>query len=609
MKKLSLLLPILLIAMFIMILDIKPGDAIAESTPEITATLGEGIDFATRVLADPWDMSNFSDISQWINHSPPNDLADIQVFDGVFSARTLSSYSEVYPLFPGYEPGLNAGKIGVRFPINSNTYSCFYMAMYSNWSSPDHNYYTVFWAPDRYISTWTENNPIWGTSYGNEIIRNQWALYRINLKTHPYIKNQLWTSQQFWQAFRITPSLVANTQFFMDWVRLTNCQPVVANISGLPQDVYSMWLGTGSPERQILVVNSFSPSNGSYAWDVQGIPAGNYTYYVKNSAGNLFQQGQVNIVGSPIVTYTSPSPYSGQDYANGQGNPWDMELSDITLINCATYGFSNGILSLDTQSRACAGPGANEADPKIYLNSTDHGDLSSFRYLSFSSSTTGYPWSVPDLGMIVRLIWRLDRPVGEDCYYISRAVALDVSWQTYTVDLYDPLNGIPEEFTPGNCPLISWRDQTLVGLVVGFRLDPNENITGSVMHQEFDWIRLTKVEQVTQGKPVKIRVLLNKPSSEVTIGFYYTTDLSQPKQHPANAIARTTISAPYLLYLPIVSKSDPNYDPFVEQIPADVTYIWNTSGVTPGEYYICAEADDGYNQATYCSQAPVKINP
>jgi hypothetical protein len=605
MKKTSLLFIFIIIALLLTVLNIRPGFATAE--PEATYSLGEGIDFATHNLSDPWDMSNFSDISQWLNHASPNDLTDIQVAGGLFSARTLGNYSDFYPLFPGYQPGVNSGKIGALFPINSNNYACFYMAMKANWSVPQQpNFMSVYWAADKnFVSSGYQD---WGQAYGYKIPHNQWQMYRINLNSPANLTNKPWSSHQYWQAFRITPSLVPDTQFSVDWIRLTNCQPVKVNLTGLPQDAYSIWLGTGSPERQILVVNSFTPSNGSYAWDVQGIPAGNYNYYVKNSAGNLIQQGQVNIVGSPIVTYTSPSPYSGQDYANGQGNPWDMEPSDITLINCATYGFSNGILSLDTQSRACAGPGANEADPKIYLNSTDHGNLSSYRYLSFSSRTDG-AWSVPDLGMIVRLIWRLDRPVGEDCYYISRAVALDVGWQTYTVDLYDPLNGIPEEFTPGNCPLISWRDQALVGPVVGFRLDPNENITGSVMHQEFDWIRLTKVEQVTQGKLVKIRVLLNKPSSEVTIGFYYTTDLSQPKQHPANAIARITISTPYLLYLPIVSNSDPNYDPFVEQIPADVTYLWNTTGVSPAEYYVCAEAGDGYNQATYCSQAPIKINP
>jgi hypothetical protein len=602
MRKFTILFVFLIIALSLTIWNTKPG--VATSEPEAVYILGEGFDFATRNLSDPWDMSNFSDISQWLNHASPNNLTDIQVAGGLFSARTLGNYSDFYPLFPGYQPGVNSGKIGALFPINSSTYACFYMAMKSDPKTTD--FMTVFWAADKnFVSPGYQE---WGqAAYGYPLPINQWQLYRINLNQPKGLANKPWSSQQYWQAFRVTPSLVANTQFFIDWVRLTNCQPVNVNLTGLPQGAYSMWLGTGSPERQILVVNSFSPSNGSYTWDVQGIPAGNYNYYVKNSAGNLIQQGQVNIVGSPIVTFTSPSPYSGQDYANGQGNPWDMEPSDITLINCATYGFSNGILSLDTQSRACSGPGANEADPKIYLNSTDHGNLSSYRYLSFSSRTDG-AWSVPDLGMIVRLIWRLDRP-GEDCYYISRAVALDVGWHTYTVDLYDPLNGMPEEITPGNCPAVSWRDQGAVGPVVGFRLDPNENITGSVMHQEFDWLRLTKVEQVTQGKPVTIRVLLNKPPSEVSLNFFYTTALSLPTQNLASTYSMTSLISPYPVYLPFVFKTDPNYDPFVEQIPADVTYLWNTAGVTPGEYYICAQAVDGYNQATYCSQAPVKINP
>ena len=103
-------------------------------------------------------------------------------------------------------------------------------------------------------------------------------------------------------------------------------------------------------------------------------------------------------------------------------------------------------------------------------------------------------------------------------------------------------------------------------------------------------------------------MLLNKPPSDVTLQFYYTTDISQPTQNPISNYP-TTILAPNFLYLPMVFSFDPNYDPFVEQLPADVTHEWNTNGVTPGEYYVCAQAGDGYNQAVYCSQAPIKINP
>jgi hypothetical protein len=573
-------------------------------------TAGDGVDYATRVLSDAWDMSEFYDISQGLNtlNDPNQHLANIQVSGGLFSASTQSTYSEFFPLFPGYPPGTHSGKIGALYPIDSSVFSCYYMAMKSTWPSTNLNAFYVGWGAND-----DTNKPsgIAQSSNLNNSSNGRWTLYQINLNSAPLLPGyQTKWSTQPWQYLRITSSMYAGTQFNIDWIRLTNCQPVNVNLSGLSSGPFSLWIGTGSPERQILVIPSFSPTNGSFAWDVQGLAAGSYTYYVKSVDGSSVKyQGQVNIVESPIVTFTSPSPYSGQDYANSQGNPWDMDPSDATNINCVQYAkFTDGILILDTASRACAGPGANEADPKIFLNSADHGNLSSYRYLSFSSSTTGYPWSVPQLGMIVRLFWSLDRP-GVDCWYGSRAVALDVGWQTYMVDLYDVWNGLPEERTPGDCPNVSWRDQAAVGPVVAFRIDPNENITGGVMHQEFDWIRITKVEQVSQGKPAKIRVLLNKPASDVTLTFSYTTDLSQPTQHLANIDPNTIIAAKNFVYLPFISTIAPNYDPFVDHLPADLTYSWNTNGVAPGEYYICAQASDGLNQANYCSQAPIQITP
>jgi hypothetical protein len=573
-------------------------------------TVGDGVDYATRVLGDAWDMFEFYDISQGLNtlNDPNQHLANIQVSDGIFSASTVGTYSEFFPLFPGYPPGTHSGKIGALYPINSSVFACFYMAMKPTWPSTNLNAFYVGWGAND-----DTNKPsgIAQSSNLNNSSNDRWTLHQINLNSAPLLPGYKtpWSNQN-WQYLRITPSMYAGTQFWIDWIRLTDCHPVNVKLSGLSSGPYSLWIGTGAPERQILAVTSFSPTNGSYDWDVQGLAAGSYTYYVKNLNGSsTIQQGQINIVESPIVTFTSPSPYSGQDYANSQGNPWDMDPSDAININCVQYAkFTDGILILDTASRACAGPGANEADPKIFLNSADHGNLSSYRYLSFSSSTTGYLWSVPQLGMIVRLFWSLDRP-GVDCWYGSRAVALDVGWQTYMVDLYDIWNGMPEERTPGDCPNVSWRDQAAVGPVVAFRIDPNENITGGVMHQEFDWLRITKVEQVSQGKPAKIRVLLNKQPSEVTLTFYYTTDLSQPTQNIAGAYTKTISSGPNKYYLPYITNSDPNYDPFVIQIPADVTLLWDTSGVNPREYYICAQANDGYNQAIYCSHAPIQINP
>jgi len=38
-----------------------------------------------------------------------------------------------------------------------------------------------------------------------------------------------------------------------------------------------------------------------------------------------------------------------------------------------------------------------------------------------------------------------------------------------------------------------------------------------------------------------------------------------------------------------------------------VDFAWDTTGVNPGEYYMCVVVADQHNSATYCSEAPVKV--
>jgi hypothetical protein len=586
--------------------------------PEVTYTVGEGNDFATRVLGDPWDMQQFTDVSQWLNHTtnPAWDLANIQVYSGVFSALTLGNYSEFFPLFPGYEPGMNEGKIGALHPISSSQYSCLYLAMYSSWPTSDYNYFTIFWAPDRQMWQWVDPAYTWGIEGANNLIKNQWRLYQVDLAHPDYLNGEPWTYLSQWQALRITPSLQPDTQFYIDWVRLTDCQPVWVELTGLPAGAYNLWVGWGSPERQILAVSGFSPDgSGHYAWDVQGLEPGTYTYYVKDLSGGLVQQGQLTIKPTPIVRFTTPSQYSGQDYATSNGNAWDIDPTDTPVIDCASWAFINGVLLLDTLPPeylpdGCRGLSPHyESDPRIFLNTPDHGNLSAYRYLSFSARMDG-SLSLPEQGMIVRLFWRLDRPgyLGEDCWYTSRAIPLEIGWHGYYADLYDPRNGYPEEVSPSNCPMVSWLDQASVGPLVDMRWDPNENITHSTFHQEFDWIRLTQVEQVHQGQPLDVRYLVNIPLSELSfLDIYYTTDINQPTQHPALRYTAPQLDGPYFTYIPLQPLIGATYDRFRHTLPADGVYMWDTSSVSPGIYYLCAIAGDGYTYSPYCSPAPVQV--
>lgn len=578
-------------------------------TSEASSTnflVNEGYDFATHVLHDPWDMSQFSDVSQWFNHAgSENYLLDVKVENGVFSARTGSGLSYFFLLYGGYGPGLREGKIGIVNPIPTNTFSCFYMAERAYTQAGDH-----------YLFEWGDENmppSVTGTAYRMELNPDDWQLSKIDLRNWPFVVNTPWTARPEWQALRVIPTLTANVDFSIDWARLTDCNPVNVTLNNIPSGTYSLWVGTGDPERRILIDWNFSPSsNGTYVTDVQGLAPGEYNYYLTpyQESEPVIQQGHITIVPDPVLDFSRPSRISGEDYATVNGNPWDFsDSADAPEIDCANNSLKDGVLYLDTLPPSmapsnCIGTAVSESDPLVYLNTPKQILPGEYRYLSFRHSIDA-EWAVPEQGMIVRWVWGVNRS-GKICYNYSREAALDVGWQTYSVDLYDDWNGTPATVYPSSCQLIPWKDEP--GKVFMFRFEPNENITSQIFHQEIDWIRLTKEDRVTQGYPFTIKLNLNIPDDQLkSIRFYYTTDPKEPIQNLAAAKVTNSspLSAPFKVFLPI--SLTPAGDPFLANLNADIDFSWDTRGVSPGDYYICGVADNGLNQSTFCSGTPIKV--
>lgn len=564
----------------------------APASPQANYITGEGFDYATQVIGDPWDMSQFSDISQWLNRlAPGNYLLNIQVQDGVFSAFSDSGDAYFFTLWGGYAPGFRTGKIGPVYPIPSSSYGCYYMAMYQQSSST--NTFYVEWADEVMPPT------VKGALSGVPLVNGIWKLYQVNLNTWHIQSGTRWNNRPQWQAFRIVPSLVADVNWKIDWIRLTNCQPVNITLTGIPGGTYSLWIGAGNPERQILVVENLAPTDGNYTLDVQGIEPGNYPYYIKNASNQVIQQGQLNIVPAPILKFTNPSPYSGPDYASSGGNAWDfIDMTDVDDFSCVSAWIENGILFMDTlppsQAPQCVGSGV--MNPMVYLNMPSLAKTSDYRYLSFSQSIDGQ-WSLPEQGMIVRLAWIVNVG-GTICSYYSKEMVLVVGWQTYFVDLFDAWNGAPAARYPTSCPQTAWKDQ--INNVTAFRLHPNENITDNTFHQQLDWIKLTKVETVVHGLPYSFKATLNKPPSDfTTINFYYTTDRNNPTQNPAQPLIYPTMTRK--TYVPLLFQ--PASSPGVYKL----VFTWNTFPVNVGSYFICATVSDGYNTATDCSDALISV--
>jgi hypothetical protein len=607
----------------------QPSDFLAPA-----AIVPESRDFSTLVLRDSWDMSQFSDISQYLNESGQRSIVDnVKVADGVFTGTSVGDHNQAsngyfFPLFPGYETAMLIGKVGHRYPVDSSVYKCLYISMKvdspaANNFGPDQ--YRIFWFADERMNTggapygFTHGIPLYPES-GRDKPVPTWKLFRIDLSNPPTgIGGQAWRSQPYWQGLRIDPTINGGVNFAVDWVRLTDCQANTQTVTWRPdKSLTTLWLQPEGKQNYIQIATGVSGGSGSYRLDVQGLAAGKYTVGLSSSntsCCNVQSTEPLVINQTPVAVFNRPSPTSGKDYAREVGNPWDFsDSTDVISVQDANSVFSNGILDLVTPP--------STGDPMIFLNSPRAlTNSDTYRYLNFRMYTEG-PWQNAPEGMIVRWIWVTPGSGGGgECFLVSQDIPLDVGWHTYTIDLHDSYNGSPEQ-AAGRCDgLRHWNDNSQINR---FRFDPNENIRNIPLHQQLDWIRLTKVDRVTQGNPFPVQISLNKPSKGLSrIDFYYTNNLSQPTQHKADGKilsgqsqganpeaavlqpAETAGLGRNRVILPLVMANFVEID--FPPLTDGVNFSWSTSNVSPGEYYLCTVVGDAYNQATYCSEAPIQV--
>ena len=560
-------------------------------------SLAEGHDFATQVLGDPWDMNSYSDVSQGINTSGQTIvLQNIQVANGVFSAKSVTTDPNFYTLYTGYKTAMLIGKVGRNYPIQSSVYKCLYIAKNSSALSDD--VMEVMWFKDENLNL--------GTFGVKQLFRtntkpNTWSLVKTDLSAAGSVLTP-WNGSATWEGLRIDPSVKSQVDFAIDWVRLTDCQPVFFTVPGISQGTAAnIYLTKNGHDVLIGAVNT-----GNETIDLQGVEAGDYTYEARDAANAVLSTGQLTINQAPIATFTKPSMTSGQDYAEANGISWNMaHPSAVQSVECLTGSFLNGIFTFTTPYPVCLDGAPDRKDPKIYLNSPQPASTNQYRYFSMKFNDEG-PWqNVPDQ-MIVRLIWSMQGTApGTTCWVVSQDITTDVVWRTYGVDLYDAFNGLIEGATT-LCPrnVTTWQN---TGTAISFRLDPNENQLAQPLTQSIEWLHLSAMDTVTHGTSFPVSLNLNKRKD--TIGsflFYYTTSPASPTQHRASGAFASppgppVVYGPNSLFLPVI------ISPGVTQAAADVIFNWDTTNVTPGEYYLCVVMDDNLNSNTNCSEAPVAV--
>jgi hypothetical protein len=638
----------LLIVCILTFKGLSTNSSVAAQQDTITApeavSVAESQDFATRQLKDPWDMSEFSDISRYLNTSGQRDtVKNVLVQDGVFSGTSVGDITTgkngyFFVQHPGYYDTIPVGKDGALYPINSSTYHCMYIAMKvnslaSNGFGPDQ--FQIFWFADGRLNT---NGGTYGRSGGIQIypetVSGQpvhiWKLFKIDLGA---LSAQgggtvAWNQASSWQGLRIDPTVNANIDFAVDWVRLTSCSSNLQTVTWTPNAALKyLWIRPANTTRYIRVATDLVGSSGSYSLNIDGIAPGTYYYGLSSSISScctVENSTPLVINQTPSAKFSRPSFTSGADYATQAGNPWDFsDAADVSEFrNIAAHSFQNGVLDITTSAGSLPGG----VDANIFLNLPSTVNATEYRYFSFRMYTER-PWEDFANGTIVRLVWTIPSLTGQpgyECHLVGQDIPYDVGWQTYSVDLFKAYDGSVEQTSPSgppHCPSLptSWSSRPNV---IKIRFDPNENITSSALHQQLDWVTLTKMDRASIGSNYPIQVQFNKPLTQLkSFTLYYTDNKANPTQHlisqeqlPLSVLSITSdetllaspqdVDAQYKVFLPMILKDYPK----IQAIGTNgISYLWNTSSVAAGQYYICTEVDDGINRATYCSDAPVQI--
>ena len=567
-------------------------------------TVPESNDFATRVLNDPWDMNQFSDVSQGLNLSGRKSyVSNFAAGNGLFSGMsTAENYAWFYPLFPGNYYTMMNGKVGARFPISTQQYRCLYVRM--RVQSPSNDSWYVFWqAPNE-----TDGR---GQAYGmplhdDGLAAGSWRLYSLNLSSANAFYSA-WNSRAFWQGLRIHPTNTPNTRFDVDWIRLTDCAPINATIQWTAQAGQTrLWAGIGGAQQKDIPIHTVQAGQTTFAWDTQGLMPGVYSIGLETSSGQMTWLGaQVQVVAGPQARFARPSPETGQPLRDGGSaqSLWSMTPADLYDFACTTPSFGAGQLHLSTpypaaQLPECRGinPPVGEADARFSLRVPQPFSGAEYRYLVFRHYINGAQQEVAD-GMIGRLMWWMP-----GCLNVSLGIPYDVGWHNYVVDLHDPVMGYPED--NGGCNKIHWKNSNGI---TALRFDPNENWTGNqtpqmTFEQVFEELRLTKVDRILRGQPYDVALSVSSDSL-ASYAFYYTTDVSNPTQNIA--AVQTAGGYPRRVYLPALM---PNAGQGSALPTAPATnFVWQTASVSPGEYYLCAVISNAGGRITRCSEAPVQV--
>ena len=548
------------------ILCIKDVWGLEITSPPNGATLSAGPDFATDELGDPWDMSNPEDIS--INPDDRNGWENIKfTSEGKIGGKIIDTDAFLTFLSPGHEGIINPGRNGINSPINPKAYSLFSIKLHTTIGG---DLPSVYWFKKSPAPTNEYQKFIFNLFTPPSTIAGSQILYR-DLTDEG---NKWSIPETSVYGLRFDPNGIhSNFSAHIDWVRLTKgdfdegASKLTVDWNNNRQSEISLYDNENT--KTVISKNATRPFN----WNYGILPPGKYR--IRLNQGEDSAESSFTITSPPIIKVTSPSVADGEEFASTiLGNPWDMnDPADVArLENCFDNRYEKGYLTAVNSNN----------DPAIIAHDSNTIEIDStrYRYLNYRLKIDGkYDLGA---GSMTRIIWSSDNFPDASRTTTSRDIIAFPGTEPDKpgfVDYFIDLKSLTKE--NGGLEVAGRGENWASDHIKYFRIDPHE--FSSERRFYLDDLTLRAQPESTGQFDIRYSVVDEDTlDSAGKVRLYYTTE---PDKAPQNVI---TDNLPFSI---------------------DGVYTWNTASIPEGEYFVCAEANDGKNTRNNCADAPLIIRP
>ena len=542
-----------------------PLDTITLTAPN-NVTIRESDDYATQVLGDPWDMNNLEDIDYTYKYNArsvsngiwsANSMGDVNFNVGSFMVLQYQNFQQVINGVPHRFNSYMGEKDGVNHPVDTNRFTHLRARIYVSGVGQRRTVMYYFGPP--YSTAPTGNSNFLDVTPG-------WHIYELDLRQGGQGGTGNWSQQATVAGLRfdLNPDVPNNT-VHVDWIRLTpptgETVRITWNYTSSGNPMVNLYLSTSAnPSDNEILIGQAPASNGAFSWIGTGIAPGRYYIHAEMN-GARSSSGPLHVNTTPLLKLDSPGPAAGEDFAYArQGAGWEStnvgQFQDYRNVNLLGFGpeYIRGA--------------ATSGDPQLswlFRDMANRIDTARYRYMNVRFKLFP-PVQTPHAAFNAgpRLVWAQD---------------LGMRWQVTEASLmfYNVWTNMAWDL-----PVVQ-RDsgsEGWAGEQATLRFDPHEH---------------------DDGPPAALPREIQVASARL---------MSYPYSDRATLVRWTALQGGGVVDL-YYDGDNRNFDGtrFAQGLSlGSGFYVWNTSGLPNGTYWVYAVAQDGRNASYTYSLAPMIVN-